>query len=211
MHLESGSVTDTLAFLQSQLTNTVSLLNSGIQQIHKKQGIVEENEKRQEKSRILDPAKHVFATLLTDDGYLPGVQLLHYSLQKHVNRELERQDTEKKVNEDLDADDPLQHDEFSERRKNRAFQLIVICSDNLSIVTHVQLKKLANVIIKKVGSIPNPFEAQNSTAGADGKVPSWVGSAYTKLHLWSLCEYSLVYYIDADCLVQSIKVLRGFI
>ena len=61
-----------------------------------------------------------------------------------------------------------------------------------------------------MGSIPNPFEVEKSTAGPDGKLPSWVGSAYTKLHLWTLYDYDLVYYIDADCLVQSVNVLRGF-
>ena len=59
------------------------------------------------KSRVLDPSKHIFATLLTDDSYLPGVQLLHFSLQKHVNLELLKLDSEKKVNEDLDPDEPL--------------------------------------------------------------------------------------------------------
>lgn len=70
-----------------------------------------------------------------------------------------------------------------------------------------KLKKLENVVIKKVKGIPNPFEAQNSTTDAQGNKPSWVGSGYTKLLLWAMTEYDIVFYIDADCLVQSTSVL----
>ena len=40
--------------------------------------------------------------------------------------------------------------------------------------------------------------------------PSWHGSGYTKLYLWSLVEYELVFYIDADALIQSFDVLHAF-
>jgi alpha-N-acetylglucosamine transferase len=54
------------------------------------------------------------------------------------------------------------------------------------------LKKMENVVIKRVKGIPNPNE--------DGE-PSWSGSGYTKLYIWSLVMYDIVFYIDADCLV----------
>jgi alpha-N-acetylglucosamine transferase len=82
-----------------------------------------------------------------------------------------------------------------------AFQLVVLCTPNLNIVTMKKLKELKNVVIKKVGGIPNPFEEINSQVDAQGNRPSWVGSGYTKLHLWHMIEYDIVYYIDADCLV----------
>ena len=34
-------------------------------------------------------------------------------------------------------------------------------------------------------------------------MPSWFGSAYTKLHIWTLTEYTQVFYIDADCMVMK--------
>lgn len=39
---------------------------------------------------------------------------------------------------------------------------------------------------------------------ASGKPkPSWFGSAYTKLHIWTLTEYKKVFYVDADCMVTG--------
>lgn len=63
------------------------------------------------------------------------------------------------------------------------------------------------MILKKVKSIPNPFEGDNQ----DKDQPSWTGSGYTKLYIWTLIEYELVFYIDADAIIQSITVLEGFI
>ena len=59
------------------------------------------------------------------------------------------------------------------------------------------LKRFPNIIIKKFKSIPNPFEQAN-----EGKEqPCWTGSGYTKLYIWSLIEYEIVFYIDADALI----------
>ena len=55
-----------------------------------------------------------------------------------------------------------------------------------------------------VPPIANPAESDEIKAKleSEGKpMPSWFGSAYTKLHIWSLVEYSQVFYIDADCMV----------
>ena len=72
-------------------------------------------------------------------------------------------------------------------------------------MTSIQvLKKLPNLILKKVKSIPNTNEKDE-----EGQ-PCWTGSGYTKLHIWGLVEYELVFYIDADCLIQSDTVLEGF-
>jgi len=68
------------------------------------------------------------------------------------------------------------------------------------------LKKYPGIVVKKFKSIPNPYEGGNE--GKDQ--PSWTGSGYTKLYIWSLIEYEIVFYIDADALVQSISVLDGF-
>jgi alpha-N-acetylglucosamine transferase len=51
-----------------------------------------------------------------------------------------------------------------------------------------------------VPPIANPSEKEEQKK-TDPKTPSWHGSAYTKLHIWALIEYSQVFYIDADCLV----------
>lgn len=49
-------------------------------------------------------------------------------------------------------------------------------------ITEFQIKKLSNIIIKKVRPIPNPNEKNEKDA-------SWIGSGYTKLYIWSLIEY----------------------
>ena len=57
-----------------------------------------------------------------------------------------------------------------------------------------------------VPPIANPCETEEIKAKLleQGKeMPSWFGSAYTKLHVWTLTEYSQVFYIDADCLVMD--------
>jgi len=51
---------------------------------------------------MLNPAKHVFATMLTDDGYLPGVQLLHFSMEKHINSYLVNKDKKEHQNQDFE-------------------------------------------------------------------------------------------------------------
>ena len=61
--------------------------------------------------------------------------------------------------------------------------------------------------------IRNPHEESNLSVNDSTKEsskeeeqkerPCWFGSAYTKLHIWSLIEYEMVFYIDADCLVNA--------
>ena len=51
-----------------------------------------------------------------------------------------------------------------------------------------------------VPPIANPTE-QEERKETDPQTPSWYGSAYTKLHIWALIEYSQIFYIDADCLI----------
>jgi hypothetical protein len=46
----------------------------------------EEQIEEQRNCASIDPRKHVFCTLLSDDTYLAGVQVLAYSINKHVNR-----------------------------------------------------------------------------------------------------------------------------
>ena len=83
-------------------------------------------------------------------------------------------------------------------------QLVVIYTDNISVVTLIQLSKLPYTILKKVKGIPNPAEAKEEHSKA-----SWVGSGYSKMYIWTLIEYEIVFYIDADCLVVSKDVLVG--
>ena len=57
-----------------------------------------------------------------------------------------------------------------------------------------------------VPPISNPSESEEIKAKMleEGKaMPSWFGSAYTKLHIWTLIEYSQVFYIDADCMIME--------
>jgi glycogenin len=65
------------------------------------------------------------------------------------------------------------------------------------------LKKMENLVIKRVRSLANPWENGQGN-------PSWTGSGYTKLYIWTLVEYELAFYIDADCLILSESVLDGF-
>ena len=50
----------------------------------------------------------------------------------------------------------------------------------------MQVKKMSNTVVKVVPYIVNPHETSKKTENQ----PSWVGSGYTKLHIWSLTEYS---------------------
>ena len=67
-------------------------------------------EENEEKLKII-PTKHVFATMLTDAKYMPGVQTLWYSLYKHVNKKItdkfnaKPQSPEKKINSDLEGNE----------------------------------------------------------------------------------------------------------
>ena len=74
----------------------------------------------------------------------------------------------------------------------------------ISVTAIAVLKKLNNIIIKKVHGIPNPWETPEQGN------PSWTGSGYTKLYLWTMVEYELVFYIDADCLIHSDSVVDAF-
>lgn len=67
-----------------------------------------------------------------------------------------------------------------------SFQLIVIISDNISKTSEAVLKRLPNLILKKVKGIPNPYEESKYDLDVDDDKPSWTGSGYTKLHIWSL-------------------------
>ena len=103
-----------------------------------------------------------YATMLTDDSYLPGVQVLSYTLQQQGNK----------------------------------LPLVVLVSKDATKVhraTVIQLFKLPNLVIKMVAPIANPHESDKirQEIEASGKPkPSWFGSAYTKLHIWTLTEYS---------------------
>ena len=71
------------------------------------------------------------------------------------------------------------------------FQLIVIISKNISKTSEAVLKRLPNVIIKKVNGIPNPYEHTKNDNDIENDIendqkPSWTGSGYTKLHIWTL-------------------------
>ena len=87
--------------------------------------------------------------------------------------------------------------------------LVVLVSQDTSKVhraTVIQLYKLPNLVIKMVPPISNPHESEKvrQEIEASGKpTPSWFGSAYTKLHIWTLTEYSQVFYIDADCMIMG--------
>ena len=67
--------------------------------------------------------------------------------------------------------------------------------------TVIQLWKIPNVVIKMVPPIANPAESEERKTDDSTATPSWYGSAYTKLHIWTLTEYRQVFYIDADCLI----------
>jgi hypothetical protein len=54
-------------------------------------------------------------------------------------------------------------------------------------MTVKQLERLSNVIIKIISPIPNPHEKVPTNEKEE--LPSWVGSGYSKLHIWTLTEF----------------------
>lgn len=72
-------------------------------------------------------------------------------------------------------------------------QLVILVSKAVSKASIMHLKKLSNVVISIVPDIGKPDTS-------DG---GWERSQYTKLHIWTLVQYSKVFYIDADCIVNA--------
>ena len=112
--------------------------------------------------------------MLTDDSYLAGVKVLSYTLNKVTKKPL----------------------------------VVLVSQDKTKVhrATVIQLYRIPNLVIKMVPPIANPSESEEIRAKLqeEGKeMPSWFGSAYTKLHIWTLTEYTHVFYIDADCMVMK--------
>lgn len=186
-----------LALLHSQLEDTLQIVKTNIEGIQNQKA----NERPAVESRI-DRRKHVFCTLITDDTYFPGVQMLAFSINKHINsksRVLTSSQLRRGDNSDLAEDKSFEYD------IDGPIQLVVLCTSNVSKVTLIQLKKLPNTILKIVSGIANPSELKE-----ENRTASWTGSGYSKLYIWTLIEYQLVFYIDADCLVVSSDILEGF-
>ena len=86
--------------------------------------------------------------------------------------------------------------------------MVLVSQDKTKVhrATVIMLYRLPNIVIKMVPPIANPSESEEIKAKMveEGKaMPSWFGSAYTKLHIWTLVEYTKVFYIDADCMVMD--------
>mmetsp|Transcript_10333 Transcript_10333/g.15849 ORF Transcript_10333/g.15849 Transcript_10333/m.15849 type:complete len:119 (+) Transcript_10333:532-888(+) len=118
--------------------------------------------------------------MLTNDTYFPGLQLLHFSIQKHVNRVLKEAISRRasKLNDDLGSssnDSDFNNEEepghvtdedylrsfapfLAHRDFHVPFQLVVILTPNISKVTEICIRKMENVVIKRVAAIPNPYE-----------------------------------------------------
>jgi glycogenin glucosyltransferase len=69
---------------------------------------------------------------------------------------------------------------------------VIMITPDVSITTQSNLKKIG--VIKLVDSI----SLKQPTTLSD---QSWRGTELTKLNLWTLIEYHVIVYIDADCIV----------
>ena len=77
--------------------HTAEMINNGINYINHKNELANPSIKNDKNhAQTLDPSHHIFATMLTDDGYLPGVQLLHFSMDKFINAYLKNADENKR-------------------------------------------------------------------------------------------------------------------
>lgn len=74
--------------------------------------------------------------------------------------------------------------------------ILVLLTPNINPHSRKKLTGLG-VVTKDVDPIPTPTEAGIS------HVAGWLGTGYTKLHVWNLTSFSKVVYIDCDCLVSD--------
>lgn len=89
-------------------------------------------------------------------------------------------------------------------RKHSVGERPVVALVTANVGTHAR-KSLAKfgASIRDVEAIPTPAEAASVAGSSISHEPGWVGTGYTKLHLWKLTEFHKVVYIDCDCLVTE--------
>jgi glycogenin glucosyltransferase len=152
------------------------------------------------------PPTEAYVTLLTNDSFLPGVEVLAYTLNKYTAR-----DGRPFVVLVTPAVSAVTRAKLRRLASPaRAVQVL----DTPPIPNPRCL--LANVgkeggdgarpvpAAASAGAPPlstEPAAAAAAAAPASVHVPSWVDTGYTKLGLWGLTQFSKVVYLDADMLV----------
>ena len=85
---------------------------------------------------------------------------------------------------------------FSLRSTGTKLPIIVLVTEQVSKSVQERLSaSTSNVEVKVVPTIANP----NTEVHIEG----WVNSGYTKLGIWTLLEYNIVFYIDADTTIME--------
>ena len=84
------------------MSDAIEILKLQQEELKKRQLILKKEREKQEKieQQQINPKKHIFVTMMTDDSYIQGVQALHYSLDKHINSKIKSHN--QRLNKDLD-------------------------------------------------------------------------------------------------------------
>lgn len=82
---------------------------------------------------------------------------------------------------------------YSLRCVKTSYPLYVMITENVSASARLSLMNQGGWQIIIVPYIPNP--------STDVHVTSWIEVGFTKLRLWQLIKFNLLFYIDADCIV----------
>ena len=133
---------------------------------------------------IISPyqSKEAYVTLLVNDNFSIGVEVLLYTLLK-----------------------------YRDNQDNR--DIILLITPNVSKLIQKKLLSLyPQLQILIVNSIANPQAIPKTTSNNNESdsnttttvhVQGWIDSGYTKLHIWSLINYTRILYLDADMLITQ--------
>jgi len=144
------------------------------------------------------PGRCAYVTLLTDDSFFPGVQVLAFSLHEAGARH------------GLHCMVTPTVSKFVVRRLKQLQVSVIPVSSGASgtcsppvfspffllLFLAGRFPSLRLCLGTQVAPIPNPHA---KVAHVEG----WVNSGFTKLHVWNLTHFDKVVYLDADCLVLA--------
>lgn len=125
----------------------------------------------QQQQLLVEP-KWAYVTLLCNDSFLPGVEVMLFSLLSHSHLNI-----------------PVIV--MITPNVSRTTQVALKRSVK-SFAKLIQRPYSINVVLETVDHIPGP--------SLESHVPGWVNSGYTKLRIWDL-QFDRIVYLDADTLV----------
>lgn len=175
-----------LQALQGQLAQSLSQVNLSLEAITNEHlsKVKEEQEQDRIKSMNVNPSKCVFCTLLRDDSSLPGVEMLASSIDRVIKQKLKEKNTQKRQNTDLDDDLLNSQSDKMILEPPTKIQLVVLYTPTVTCFS--KLRSLPNLILKPIPDL----------------------AEFSLLNIWTLIEYSVVVYLETDCIVKNNRAIE---